>query len=730
MHRSLVLVAVAPLVASLAVVLPAAASDDTVERVVVGELRRVAVELRHEDPVEVTLLVPDAGPPVVVPESAFAGVETGATVAVTSDAPVPTAAELELTVDAAEVLAAAEADVSTVEVVSDGTEPGSTFAPLAALISGERPVHLVRGVVGTATDTVTEATLRDDVVRKVAPYWAESTDGALRFSVASYTDGGVFSGWDPAVHGCTIERVIALMDWAVAEAGVPASSSVNAGVHTVVYTPRVTACGGLAGVGEIADGGAAWVNGGTTAQRWATMTHELGHTLGLGHSNSRVSCAVGREDGSSADGCRDAIYGDAYDVMGISLASTGPGLLNAAHLDTLGLLSSTSTTFASGPATVTLASVGSGTGKRFLRFVSSGRTYYVEYRTPAGRDADLNSVLSLSERRRGCPTGVSLCTRSPYPTGVVVRVVDTRGLGAASALLEAGRTSVDTAAAFALPVGRTLTTRDGLLDLTVTGQTATSATVRLMPSAPAMYASTLATGDVTGDGRADVFTVDPQGRLLLHPGRGNGGVLSPAAVGTGWAALRVSAPGDWNGDGPRDVLAVDGEGRLWLYPGTGSGTLRSRLQIGHGWTDFRIVPVGDANGDRRNDLLAIDGSGRLWLYPGDGAGGFRARVQVGNGWGGYGLHTAGDMNRDGRIDILSIDTAGRLWFYAGRGGGFFSQRVQAGNGWNGYDFASGADLNGDGLSDLLGVDPERRLWFYAGRGPGSFAMKAQVGSRW
>ncbi|NLE72109.1 MAG: hypothetical protein GX609_08460 [Actinomycetales bacterium] len=249
-----------------------------------------------------------------------------------------------------------------------------------------------------------------------------------------------------------------------------------------------------------------------------------------------------------------------------------------------------------------------------------------------------------------------------------------------------------------------------------------------MPVPP--YRQIVGAPDLTGDGYADLATVDDRGRLSIFPGIG-GGKLGPVRpFGTGWAQMRVYAPGDWNRDGRGDIVAADAAGDLWLYAGDGKGRFPSRAKIGNGWNGYRITPAGDVSGDRVPDLLAIDPRGDLYLYPGNGRGGFGKRLKVGNGWNGFELYAAGDQNRDGRADILGIDSAGKLWFYAGRGGGYFAMRVQVGHGWTGYTFASGADLDRDGIGDLVGRDPDGVLWFYAGRPGMGFWQKRQIATGW
>ncbi|MBC2876668.1 MULTISPECIES: FG-GAP-like repeat-containing protein [Streptomyces] len=102
-------------------------------------------------------------------------------------------------------------------------------------------------------------------------------------------------------------------------------------------------------------------------------------------------------------------------------------------------------------------------------------------------------------------------------------------------------------------------------------------------------------GDLTGDGRTDIVARDKSGTLWLY--KGTGDIAKPFAartkIGSGWNQFtKLVATGDVNGDGHADLLAVDGKGALWLYKGTGkaSSPYQSRVKIdGSGWNQYRLV---------------------------------------------------------------------------------------------------------------------------------------------
>ncbi|MFB6896210.1 FG-GAP repeat domain-containing protein [Streptomyces hydrogenans] len=109
------------------------------------------------------------------------------------------------------------------------------------------------------------------------------------------------------------------------------------------------------------------------------------------------------------------------------------------------------------------------------------------------------------------------------------------------------------------------------------------------------YTQIAGKGDVSGDGKADIVARDRNGVLWLY--KGTGSRTSPftgrTRIGSGWNTynLLVSS-GDLTGDGRADLVARDGSGALYLYKGKGSSTspYSGRVKIGtSGWNGFRAM---------------------------------------------------------------------------------------------------------------------------------------------
>jgi GH25 family lysozyme M1 (1,4-beta-N-acetylmuramidase) len=253
-------------------------------------------------------------------------------------------------------------------------------------------------------------------------------------------------------------------------------------------------------------------------------------------------------------------------------------------------------------------------------------------------------------------------------------------------------------------------------------------------------------GDITGDGVADILSIDPAGNLWLYPntyftgdGMFSGG---RSQVGSGWSGYTLAAVADLYGSTSAGLLAMDPSGNLWYYPntgGTGTGTFGARTQVGRGWNGYRVVGLTDLYGTGKPGILTIDPSGNLWYYAntgGTGMGTFGARSLVGSGWSGYTADVA-DINGDGSPDILAVDSSGNMWLYpntdGGTGTGTFGARSPVGAGWSGYRAIDVGLLTGAGPASVLGVDPAGNLWYYpntGGAGTSTFGTPTQVGTGW
>ncbi|MFE1246823.1 trypsin-like serine protease [Streptomyces sp. NPDC058735] len=172
------------------------------------------------------------------------------------------------------------------------------------------------------------------------------------------------------------------------------------------------------------------------------------------------------------------------------------------------------------------------------------------------------------------------------------------------------------------------------------------------------------------------------------------GTWSTRQIADNWKTrTRIVAPGDVTGDYRPDLLSVDSAGVLWIYPGQGNGTFATRVKVGSGWNQYNSVRgKGDFTGDGKTDLIARSSSGSyMYLYKGtgkSGSGAFSARIKV-RTWSGYNAFDApGDVTGDGRADFLARTPGGTLYLYAGTGKAtseIFATRMSVGTDFKQYD---------------------------------------------
>lgn len=219
------------------------------------------------------------------------------------------------------------------------------------------------------------------------------------------------------------------------------------------------------------------------------------------------------------------------------------------------------------------------------------------------------------------------------------------------------------------------------------------------------------TGDVNGDGRADIITFTRGDAADVYVALSTGDSFGPSAKWHDFFAVGAEYPevGDVNGDGLTDIVTFTrgGTGDVWVALSTGTG-----FGPGIKWQDnfcfgSEIPAVGDFDGDGRDDIATFTrgSAADVFVSLSNGV----AFVQEVWRWhdhfaAGVELPGTGDVNGDGRDDVVTFTrgTAADVYVSLSDGGRFVGDGLK----WHDF-FATGeeapgiGDFNGDGRMDIL-----------------------------
>ena len=214
-------------------------------------------------------------------------------------------------------------------------------------------------------------------------------------------------------------------------------------------------------------------------------------------------------------------------------------------------------------------------------------------------------------------------------------------------------------------------------------------------------ADVLVSPDLTGDGTADLVTLDKRGVARIRAGRANGKFGRT----THKMSLRryslLTAVGDIDGDGRNDLVARF-KGRLTTLLATSKGGF-ARDVTRKGYGKYRqLVGAGDVDRDGRADLL-VRTKNRLFLQRGYGTGRFAPPERVAGSWSGYNRIVAGDFNRDGLSDIVARSSKGKMMLMPGRGDGTYGAARGPATNLKTMRWITGANMVGGSGADLIGV---------------------------
>jgi FG-GAP-like repeat/RTX calcium-binding nonapeptide repeat (4 copies)/Putative Ig domain len=237
----------------------------------------------------------------------------------------------------------------------------------------------------------------------------------------------------------------------------------------------------------------------------------------------------------------------------------------------------------------------------------------------------------------------------------------------------------------------------------------------------------VAVGDIQGDGRPSIVAVDYENNYL-DVFRSNGShFYSPNTYFVGGAPTSL-ALGDLTGDGQIDAVVTEphqgatGDVGVLLNNGSGLGPVSNLPTTNR---PFQVI-IADLGNDHRPDIVTVNASAAgityhtVNVFPanGDGTFGAAATYNVGNGPRSI---TAADFNGDGRLDLAVgnlVDNTVTILTSGHTSDLTFTVPSNISVGQSPYYVAAG-DLNGDGIPDLV-VAENSTVKVLLGNGDGGF----------
>lgn len=225
----------------------------------------------------------------------------------------------------------------------------------------------------------------------------------------------------------------------------------------------------------------------------------------------------------------------------------------------------------------------------------------------------------------------------------------------------------------------------------------------------------VAAGDVNGDGIADIITATGPGggpHVKAFSGSDRSQLHSFFSYTPSFTGGVSVATGDLNGDGVADVITGagnGGSGHVRVFDGSNAAPIRDFFAFDPNFTGGVRVAGGDINGDGRDDI--ITGStvnGHVKVFDGRGGGELRSFNAFGTNFSGGVFVAAGDVTGDGIEDLVAGADSGSSLINVFAGPDFGSPTVITPfGGFSGGVRVAVGDLTGDGKAELI-----------AGSGPG------------
>jgi hypothetical protein len=242
------------------------------------------------------------------------------------------------------------------------------------------------------------------------------------------------------------------------------------------------------------------------------------------------------------------------------------------------------------------------------------------------------------------------------------------------------------------------------------------------------YPEWIATGDVNGDGKADIVatiqnysgTGCPMNEVAVFTGLGTGKFSKPVFYSTGASAQSNDVfLADVNSDGKPDIVISNADGTISVLLNKGKGTFGTATLITSVAAlspHLNALAIADFNGDGKLDIAAASyypGSytNSVYILLGNGDGTFQAPITVAAAplYSYTNTLAAGDFNHDGKMDLLvTLETScsgyngsAAYAFLQGKGDGTFTASSPVCTGGDYPVYPVVGDFNGDGKLDAF-----------------------------
>jgi hypothetical protein len=208
----------------------------------------------------------------------------------------------------------------------------------------------------------------------------------------------------------------------------------------------------------------------------------------------------------------------------------------------------------------------------------------------------------------------------------------------------------------------------------------------------------VASGDLNGDGKADLAVANLNDSILIMLGDGVGGFGTPSSIPVGARPTSVTI-GDLNGDGKLDLLTANfSAGTVSVFIGDGAGGFGSPTHLSVPGFGPEQAAIGDFNNDGKPDIVVTYlNASSVSILLGNGAGGFGSASNFNVPFGGEYV-AVNDFNGDGKSD-LAVGVIGGVSILLGNGNGGFGAANTLNTNSNISSIGIG-DFNGDGKADL------------------------------